>query len=109
MRSRDSGTAPFVDFFNYCTSKKINTWTELRPYFKDKEYQALRSLYEDVRDIDLLVGLLVETHPKNQIGRIGACIIADQYHRLKYGDRYFYSNPSNPYKFTKGMNSCLAF
>ncbi|XP_055302477.1 peroxidase-like [Sitodiplosis mosellana] len=105
MRGRDSGTAPFVDFIDYCLSKKINKWSDLRSYFKDKEYRALRNLYKDVRDIDLLVGILLETHPKNRIGQIGACIIADQYHRLRYGDRFFYSNPTNPNKFTAAQLS----
>lgn len=104
MRNRDSGTAPFVDFIEYCTSEKMKQWSDLRSYFKDKEYQALRKIYQDIRDIDLLVGTLLETHSKNRIGKIGACIIANQYYRLRYGDRFFYSNPNNPNKFTAGMN-----
>ena len=104
MRDRDSGSAIFIDFIEYCTSEKIKQWSDLRPYFKDKEYQALRKIYQDVRDIDLLVGILLETHSKNRIGKIGACIIANQYYRLRYGDRFFYSNSNNPNKFTAGMN-----
>lgn len=101
MRSRDSGTAPYIDYIDFCSAKKIKQWSDLKEYFKDKEYNALRNLYEDVRDIDLHVGLLLEKHSKNMIGEIGSCIIADQFHRLRYGDRFFYSNPN---QFTKGMN-----
>lgn len=103
MRSRDAGTSPFVDYVEFCSSKKINHWNDLRPYFNDKSLKALRSLYDDVRDIDLLDGLLLETHSKNQIGQIGSCINADQFYRLRYGDRFFYSNPKNPNKFSAGM------
>lgn len=104
MRSRDSGIAPFVDYIKFYSSKKIESWIDIKHYFKDQEYKVLRKLYKNVRDIDLYVGLLLEPHTKNRIGRIGSYIIADQYHRLRYGDRFFYSNPKRPNKFNDGRN-----
>lgn len=102
MRSRDSGTAPFINYYEYCLKKKITCWEDLRPHFNENEYKLLRKSYEDFRDVDLLTGILLERHRQNEIGPIGGCIIAEQFHRLKYGDRYFYSHPTNPHPFTPG-------
>lgn len=104
MRCRDSGTAPFVKYFERVyKSKKMTSWRDLQPYFNELEFKLLRKLYNGVEDIDLLTGLLLERHRKNEVGPIGGAIIANQFYRLKYGDRFFYSNPNNPYTFEPGM------
>lgn len=103
MRNRDSGIVPFIDFYGPCMSKKIKVWDDLKPFFEPKHFDVLRSIYENVKDIDLMTALLLEKRCKNWIGKIGACIMAEQFHRYKYGDRFFYSHPNNPHKFTSGL------
>lgn len=104
MRSRDAGTAPYIKYYRPCLSKGISDWSDLEPYFERQHYKLLKRLYEHVHDIDLVVGLLLEKRLKSsQYGAIASCLIAEEYYRLKYGDRFFYSHPTNPYKFSSGL------
>lgn len=60
----------------------------------DVELQGkLQSLYGDVNNIDLWVGLLAEDHLRgSSVGELTQTIIADQFERLRDGDRFWYEN-----------------
>lgn len=61
-------------------------------------------MYKNVDDIDFYVGMLVE-QPKSQhslVGQTIRCILADQFFRLKNGDRFFYENAGQPSSFSAG-------
>lgn len=64
----------------------------------------MQSVYNSVLDIDLFVGLLLETKNGVYAGPVATYIIAEQFYRFKYGNRFFYSfaNSANP--FTAGTN-----
>lgn len=109
MRSRDSGVAPFTKFVDRCFSKKVQSWDDLEPYFESKHLKLLRKLYEDVNDVDLMAALLLEKRCNNLIGQIGGCIMAEQFYRYRYGDRFFYSHSNNPHKFTTGSTHAVVF
>ena len=48
----------------------------------------------ECNDIDLWVGAHSETHvPGSVVGPLLQCILGRQFHRLKYGDRFWYQNP----------------
>ena len=65
--------------------------------------EKLKKAYESVDDIDLFLGLMGEMAVKGGIvGPVTACIIADQFSRLKDGDRFFYENGNQPTSFTPG-------
>jgi peroxidase len=54
------------------------------------EYQ---NAYGDIDNVDLLMGGLAEAHaPGAVVGRTFQAIIADQFKRLRSGDRYFFMN-----------------
>lgn len=67
--------------------------------------EKLRSVYASVDDIDLWIGGLLEPKMSDSIlGPTFRDIVADQFSRLKRGDKYFFENdPSiNPGAFTPG-------
>ena len=70
--------------------------------------------YKSAEDIDFYVGMLMENSKfdHNVVGKTVGCIIADQFVRLKQGDRFFYEmgKETNPYAFTpsKPNNMYLA-
>ena len=57
---------------------------------------ALESVYDSVDDIDLWVGMLSEDNlPDASIGELNDAILADQFTRLRDGDRFWYENDSD--------------
>ncbi len=57
---------------------------------------SLASVYGDVNDIDAWIGLMAEDHvPGAAIGETLMAIFADQFARLRDGDRFFYLNDSD--------------
>ena len=63
--------------------------------------EKIRYLYKSVNDVDLFAGLLGEWPVKGGlVGPVTSCIIADQFSRLKDGDRFFYENGNLPSSFT---------
>ena len=51
-------------------------------------------------DIDLFPGGLLESH--GTVGPTFACIIAEQFNALKYGDRFYFETDRMPEGFTDG-------
>lgn len=106
-RARNHGVAPFVDYIPYCTNRptQINTWRDLNPYFTRDSLDILQEVYDSPRDVDLLVALIGERRnaPYAMFGKIGTCIVAEQFRRLKFGDRFFYQWTDEPHAFTHRM------
>jgi len=67
---------------------------------------ALKSIYNNVDDIDLYVGGLLEINQQEDglLGPTCMCISAENFLTLKLEDRYFYEagKGTNPYPFTSG-------
>lgn len=103
MRGRDAGTARFIDYFPMCMNRKIKKWKDLEKFFETNHFDLLKSFYVNVNDIELMVGILLERRRGNNIGKIGGCLVAEQFYRYRYGDRFFYAHPNNPHPFTSGM------
>lgn len=58
--------------------------------------ESLEELYGDINNIDLWVGLLAEDHVRGgSVGELTATIIADQFQRLRDGDRFYFENVYN--------------
>lgn len=101
MRNRDVGHQPYIKYFEHCFGLKIHSWMDITPYFDSNALEVLKRVYENVCDIELMVGMLLEKRDETVFGKTSSCIVAEQFYRYKYGDRFFYSNPGSPYPFTK--------
>lgn len=109
MRSRDTGTAPFIDYYQMCTNSVVKNWKDLKSHFETDHFELMQQLYKDVSDIELMVGILLEKRRGNFIGKIGGCLVAEQFYRYRYGDRFFYAHPNNPYPFSSSLVNALCF
>lgn len=101
MRSRDVGHQPYIKYLEYCFSVEIRNWKDIIPFFDSKALDVLKRIYENVCDIEFMVGMLLERRDGTVFGKTSSCIVAEQFYRFKYGDRFFYSNPESSYPFTK--------
>jgi hypothetical protein len=100
QRGRDHALRSYNDYLELGGFKPINTFEELGDVIGPR----LAKVYRSPDDIDLFVGGLMETAEHDSlVGPTFQNIIADQFSRLRKGDRYFYENsPSiNPGAFNE--------
>lgn len=93
QRGRDHGIPGYNAYRKACGLREMTSWnarpTEIEPEYWDK----LQSVYNSVDEIDLYVGGVGETSVRGGVvGPTFACLIADQFRRLKFGDRFFYTH-----------------
>nr|CAI5861350.1 unnamed protein product [Callosobruchus analis] len=89
QRGRDHGIQPYNRYRELIGLPKFTSFADFGP----KYAKTLASIYSSVEDVDLYVGgLLEEKAPGAIVGRVFQHIIADQFARLKKGDRYFFEN-----------------
>ncbi|RNA19459.1 Peroxidasin [Brachionus plicatilis] len=103
-RGRDHGLRPYIDYVNYCHGIVVSEINDLRDLIGPTRRNALVSIYEDVADIDLYAGALLEKKDSDSYlaAPTFSCLIMEQFANLKKGDRFYYENdPSvNPGAFT---------
>jgi peroxidase len=89
QRGRDHGLA---DYNAVRKAYGLTPVTSFSQISSDPEVQQkLQSLYGSVDNIDLWVGLLSEDHVRGaSVGQTAKTIIADQFQRLRDGDRFWY-------------------
>ena len=72
----------------------------------------MKEVYKDVEDIDLFIGVLSEFEESRDsiVGTTIRCILADQFLRLKKGDRFYYERQELKSSFSRGKNDekCLS-
>lgn len=91
QRGRDHGLADYNDTRAAIGLNKVRSFAEIT---RNTDLQAkLKQLYGSVDNIDLWVGILAEDlAPGANIGPTGQRIIADQFRRMRDGDRFWYQN-----------------
>jgi peroxidase len=63
----------------------------------------LKRLYKNVDDVDLFIGGITENpYPGSLLGPTFTCLIADQFVRLRKGDRFTYDIGGQSHSFTEG-------
>ncbi|XP_055377665.1 chorion peroxidase isoform X2 [Condylostylus longicornis] len=100
QRGRDEGLRPYNDYLEVMGHNRVTSFDDFHPELA----RRLAKVYKHPDDIDLWIGGLLE--PIITSGGISGPtfseIIADQFSRVRHGDRYFYENGPeiNPGHFT---------
>ncbi len=91
QRGRDHGLADYNDIRASIGLPRARSFADIT---RNEETQAkLQQLYGTVNNIDLWVGVLAEDHlPGSSVGPTASRIIADQFSRIRDGDRFWYQN-----------------
>jgi peroxidase len=94
QRGRDHGLQTYNNYRELCGLRKLGTfdqWTEV----SDPAVRArIGELYNTPDEVDLYVGGIVEEPlARSLVGPTFACIISEQFTRLRDGDRFFYKAP----------------
>lgn len=91
QRGRDHGLSDYNATREAYGLDAVESFAEIT---SDVELQGkLESLYGDVNNIDLWVGLLAEDHVRGaSVGELASTIIVDQFERLRDGDRFWFEN-----------------
>ncbi|XP_068223713.1 peroxidase-like isoform X1 [Palaemon carinicauda] len=104
QRGRDHGIRGYTEWRTHCRLDPINSFSDLSSVMKDDAIEGFRSIYRSVHDIDLFVGGLAERPVfGGLLGPTFTCLIADQFLRIKKGDRYWFEYKGSPAPFTKAQ------
>ncbi|KAL1229931.1 Peroxidase mlt-7 [Trichinella pseudospiralis] len=95
QRGRDHGLPSYNKYREFCGLKKARTFDDLSNEILDPNLRNnLHQTYKQTDHIDLYVGGLLEDPViDGLVGPTFACLIAEQFRRLRDGDRFFYQNP----------------
>lgn len=84
QRQRDHAFPGYITYVDFCFGDKIRSWDDLKKYMPAETIARIRTVYADIRDIDLYVGGLSEKKfPDASVGPTFACILGIQYYHLK--------------------------
>lgn len=93
QRGRDHGIPSYNDWREYCGMPKITDFSQLAEIMTPESAQAFAQVYKYPDDIDLFpAGVNERSVPGGTLGPTFACIVAEQFRRMKNGDRFWYEN-----------------
>ncbi|CAI4228303.1 unnamed protein product [Auanema sp. JU1783] len=95
QRARDHNVPSYNEHRKFCGLPQAHSFEALYSDMEIDAVEALKSVYDDVNDIDLFSGLTSEKPLSGaMVGPTTACLLADQFHRLKSCDRFYFENLS---------------
>ncbi|XP_041975377.1 peroxidase-like protein 3 [Aricia agestis] len=101
QRGRDNGLPTYPNFREVCGLSRPQTFDDLRNIFDESSLSRIEQIYESVDDIDLYTGGLAERPHGRLLGPTFTCLIADQFLRLKIGDRFWYETSDPVIQFSE--------
>ncbi|XP_049875791.1 peroxidase-like [Pectinophora gossypiella] len=100
QRGRDHGLPPYPAWRQHCGLSRPKSFADLEGVFDDQSMDRINQIYSNVEDIDLYTGALAEDPHGRLLGPTLTCLIADQFLRLKVGDRFWYETDDPEVAFT---------
>uniref|UniRef100_V9GWR0 Peroxidasin n=1 Tax=Lumbricus terrestris TaxID=6398 RepID=V9GWR0_LUMTE len=95
QRGRDHGIQSYNEYRRHCGLRPAATFDDFRTEIRSADVRRrLQEVYGHPNNVELFAGGIAEDVVDG--GRIGptfVCIIADQFKRLRDGDRFWYENP----------------
>nr|XP_037286859.1 peroxidasin homolog isoform X2 [Rhipicephalus microplus] len=101
QRGRDHGLPPYVAWRRHCGLQPVRGFQDLEQFVGPAASQALGKLYASIDDVDLFpAGIAEKPVLGGVVGPTFACLIAEQFVRMRKGDRFWYENGGLASSFT---------
>ncbi|EDO30120.1 predicted protein, partial [Nematostella vectensis] len=94
QRGREHGLPGYNTFRKLCRLRRASSFLHFRREISSSNIQKLRKVYKHVDDVDLFAGGIMEIPVKGgSLGPTFTCLVANQFARLRRGDRFWYERP----------------
>ncbi|KAH7950317.1 hypothetical protein HPB49_022384 [Dermacentor silvarum] len=101
QRGRDHGLPPYTAWRRHCGLQRVRGFQDLEQFTGPTAAQALGKLYASIEDVDLFpAGIAEKPVLGGVVGPTFACLIAEQFVRMRSGDRFWYENGGLASSFT---------
>ncbi|XP_043210386.1 peroxidase-like [Amphibalanus amphitrite] len=101
QRGRDHALPTYATVAAACGSRSITGWFSFLSFMNWADVLRLKKVYAHWQDVDLFAGINLEKRaPGAMVGPTARCVIADQFLRLRYGDRFFYDQAGQAGSFS---------
>ena len=95
QRGRERGLPGYNTFRSLCGLQKATSFDQFKTEIASAVVDKMADVYKHPDDVDLFVGGLLESHVgEGALGPTFSCLIAEQFKRLRSGDRFWYENKS---------------
>ncbi|CAF0786429.1 unnamed protein product [Didymodactylos carnosus] len=93
-RARESGIDGYNAYREWCGFKRAKIFEHFSDMMNSDSIEDLKRVYRHPDDVDLWAGLNMENPISGGlVGPTSACIIAQQFLKVKQADRFFYEHP----------------
>jgi peroxidase len=104
QRGRDHGLPSYNDYREFCRLPKASSFNDVAQLTNPQAARSMSSVYRNVDDIDLWIGGVSEKNlPGAIVGPTLACILAEQFRRLRNGDRFWYERGNAESAFSEAQ------
>jgi len=110
QRGRDHGLPGYTAYRAFCGLSPINSFCSFdRPSdISVANFALLANIYSSPADIDLWVGGTAENFVQGgMVGATFACLIGEQFRRLLFGDRFFFTHAGQAGSYTAAQRVIL--
>ncbi|GMT14395.1 hypothetical protein PFISCL1PPCAC_5692, partial [Pristionchus fissidentatus] len=105
QRGRDHGLQSYNHYRKLCNLRALQSFDEWTEVSDQDVRKRVSELYSSPEELDLYTGGILEEPADNSlVGPTFACIISEQFVRLREGDRHYWENPST---FTQEQREAL--
>ena len=108
QRGRDHGLPGWSKYRQFCGLTVPTSWSDKPSDISGTNWANLQSVYSNVADIDPWTGAFSESSVEGGIvGATIACVLGEQFSKLKDGDRFFFTHQDNGSQNEKGLPANL--
>ncbi|XP_050422954.1 lactoperoxidase-like isoform X2 [Adelges cooleyi] len=106
QRGRDHGLPAYPHWRKFCGFPRPENFDNLNDVVEQTTLLSIKQLYKSVNDVDAYTGMISEKPlPNGLLGPTLTCLLADQFVRIKRGDRYWYETEEKPQAFDENQLS----